>query len=141
MFLGKAKPVQLLIVGPWLLTFILYCSMYVLMAVLSKAFSQSLSLPMNGGSRSPCRSLSDTQEHACLCLVFAVGSSGAGSGLQSQPLVVEGILVLVLRFFHCGKRRHSNYAPRSVLKSLLLKALLPCAAECSWFHVEQRRVN
>lgn len=65
-----------------------------------------------------------------------MGSSGAGSGLQSQPLVVEGILVLVLGCFHCGKRRHSNYTPRSVLKSLLLKALLSCAAECSWFHVE-----
>lgn len=81
------------------------------------------------------------QEHACLCLVFAVGSSGAGSGLQAQPLVVEGILVLVLGCFHYGKRRQSNYAPQSVLKSLLLKALLPCAAECSWFHGEQRRVN
>lgn len=26
-------------------------------------------------------------------------------------------------------------------QSLLLKALLPCAAECSWFHAEERRVK
>lgn len=79
---------------------------------------------------------------ACLTwLVFAVGSAGPGSGLQCQPLVVEGSLGLLLGFFHCGKSRLSNCASWSVLESLLLKALLPWAAECSWFHVEERRVK
>lgn len=132
--------------GLRLLTLILHRSMCVPMAVLSRAFSPEPQFTHErGGSCSPCsitgRSLSDTQEQACLCLGFAVGSSEPGSGLQSQPLVVEGILVLPLVFFRCGKSGRSNCAPRSVLKSLLLKALLPCAAECSWFHVEQRRVS
>lgn len=49
--------------------------------------------------------------------------------------------MLLLGFFHRGKSRLSNYASWSVLKSLLLKASLPCAADCSWFHVEERRVK
>lgn len=73
----------------------------------------SVSVPMNRGSH-----------HAALlggvCQIprsvpafvwdFAMGSSGPGSGLQSQPLVVEGSLVLLLGFFHCGKSRLSNCA-------------------------------
>lgn len=78
---------------------------------------------------------------ACLTLVFVVGSSGPGSGLQCQPLVVEGSLLLLLGFFHCGKSRLPNYVSWSVLESLLLKALLPCAAECNWFYSEERRVK
>ena len=76
---GKAGLVQLLTLGAWALYF--YLTLYVSMAVVSRAFS-SVSVHRRqentGGSCSPCsiagRRLSDTQEHACLCLVFAVGS-------------------------------------------------------------------
>lgn len=45
-------------------------------------------------------------------------------------MVVQGTSVLLLGRFHCGK------LPRQFLKSLLLKALLPRAAECSWWRKE-----
>lgn len=93
----------------------------------------SAAAPVNGGAFLFTVSMAERSlslRHSgpcCLCLLFAVGSSGPGSDLKAEPSVGEGRLVLLLGFFHCGKRRLSNnMLPSQFSKPLVLKALLRC---------------
>lgn len=84
--------------------------MRVPVAVLSKAFSPEPQFTHEWGQLFTMQHYREESVHTQE-LGFAVGSSEPGSGPQSQPLVVEGVLVLPLGFFRCGKSGRSNCAP------------------------------